>query len=55
MTDQMQRGQQWVKSLLQLINVSADVRSESQPNSVDGDFPESDSYWLTIDETNLMP
>ena len=55
MTDQIQRGQQWVKSLLQLINVSADVRSESQPNSVDGDFPESDSYWLTIDETNLMP
>lgn len=55
MTDQIQRGQQWVKSLLQLINVSADVRSESQPNSVDEDFPESDSYWLTIDETNLMP
>lgn len=55
MTDQMQRGQQWVKSLLQLINVSAGVRSESQPNSVDSDFPESDSYWLTIDETNLMP
>lgn len=55
MTDQIQRGQQWVKSLLQLINVSADVRSESQPNSVDGGFPESDSYWLTIDETNLMP
>lgn len=55
MTDQIQRGQQWVKSLLQLINVSADVRSESQQNFVDGDFPESDSYWLTIDETNLMP
>lgn len=55
MTDQMQRGQQWVKSLLQIINVSTDVRSESQPNSVDGDFPESGSYWLTIDETNLMP
>lgn len=55
MTDQIQRGQQWVKSLLQLINVSADVRSESQSNSVDGDFPESDSYWLTIDEANLMP
>lgn len=55
MTDQMQRGQQWVKSLLQLINVSADVRGESQQNSVDREFPESDSYWLTIDETNLMP
>lgn len=51
----MQRGQQWVKSLLQIINVSADVKGESQPNSVDGNFPESDSYWLTIDETNLMP
>lgn len=55
MTDQIQRGQQWVKSLLQLINVSADVRSESQQNFVDGDFLESDSYWLMIDETNLMP
>lgn len=52
---QMQRGQQWLKSLLQIINVSASV-TESQPNPVEsGDFLELDSYWLTIDETNLMP
>lgn len=55
MTDQIQRGQQWLKSLLQLMNVPADVKGESQPNSGYGDFIESDSYWLTIDETNLMP
>jgi spoIIIJ-associated protein len=51
---QMQRGQQWLKSLLQLMNVSADV-TESQPNLEEsGDFA-PDSYWLAIDETNLMP
>lgn len=55
MTDQMQRGQQWLKSLLQLINVPADVEGELQSNSISGDLSESDSYWLTIDETNLKP
>jgi len=57
MTDsQMQRGQQWLNSLLQIIGVSADVKAESHPNPVEsGDFLEPDSYWLTIDETNLMP
>lgn len=55
MTDsQMQRGQQWLKSLLQIINVSA--VTESHRNPVESrDCLEPDSYWLTIDETNLMP
>jgi spoIIIJ-associated protein len=52
---QIQRGQQWLKSLLQIIGVSAEV-TESARNPVEsGDFSEPDSYWLTIDETDLMP
>ena len=53
----MQRGQQWLETLLQLTGVSANVKAELEttPVSVDSDFQESDSYWLTIDETNLTP
>lgn len=52
---QMQRGQQWLKSLLQIMNVSADVTESNPTPEESGDFAESDSYWLTIDGTNLMP
>lgn len=49
---QMRRGQQWLKSLLQMIGVSAEV-TESCPEPVEGGFLEPDSYWLTIAETDL--
>lgn len=52
---QMQRGQQWLKSLLQIIGVSADVTESYPAPGESGHFPEPDSYWLTIDETDLMP
>lgn len=56
MTDsRMQRGQQWLETLLHLIEVSADVKAELESIYVDSDFQEPDSYWLTIDETNLTP
>jgi spoIIIJ-associated protein len=57
MTDSLrQRGQQWLETLLQLTGVSADVKVELESTAVQGsDFQESDSYWLTIDETNLTP
>jgi len=51
---QMQRGQQWVKSLLQIMDVAADV-TQSQPNPSESSVTEPDSYWLTIDETDLTP
>jgi spoIIIJ-associated protein len=56
MTDSLrQRGQQWLKTLLEITGVSADVKAELETTavSVDSDLKESDSYWLTIDETNL--
>ena len=49
-----QRGQQWLETLLQLRGVATDVKAELE--TVEGsDLPESDSYWLTIDETGLTP
>jgi spoIIIJ-associated protein len=52
----MQRGEQWLKKLLQLTGVSTNVTAniEAIP-SLGGDALEGDSYWLTIDETNLTP
>jgi len=52
----MQRGQQWLETLLQLTGVPAAVKADLETVSVeDGDHNEPDSYWLTIDETNLTP
>lgn len=57
MTDnRMQRGQQWLEKLLQLMNVSADVKAELHITPFEGsDFQQPDSYWLTIDERQLKP
>ncbi|MDZ8185349.1 MAG: R3H domain-containing nucleic acid-binding protein [Nostoc sp. ChiSLP02] len=52
----MQRGQQWLKTLLELSGISTEIHGSvetAQPQ--DDDSLESDSYWLTIDETNLTP
>ncbi|MDZ8109697.1 MAG: R3H domain-containing nucleic acid-binding protein [Nostoc sp. DedQUE12a] len=52
----MERGQQWLKTLLELSGISTEIHGSleaAQPQ--DEDFLESDSYWLTIDETNLTP
>lgn len=52
----MQRGQQWLKSLLELTGISAEIRGDIETaEPQDGDSPEPDNYWLTIDETNLIP
>jgi len=54
MTDsQMQRGQQWLETLLQLTGVSADVKAELETTLLNGGLQEPDSYWLTINEINL--
>jgi spoIIIJ-associated protein len=53
---QMQRGQQWLQTLLQLAGLSVDVKGELEKTaSLQGDSQEPDSFWLTIDETNLTP
>jgi len=52
----MQRGQQWLKSLLELTGVSAEIQGNLETvQSQDGDSPEPDNYWLTIDQSNLTP
>ncbi|MEA5554671.1 R3H domain-containing nucleic acid-binding protein [Anabaena cylindrica UHCC 0172] len=52
----MQRGEEWLKQLLQLIGVSTNVKGNlgSAP-AIGADSPEPDSHWLTIEQTNLMP
>ncbi len=52
----MQRGQQWLKTLLQLTGTPAEIQGNLETAlPQDGDSPEPDNYWLTIDETNLTP
>ncbi len=52
----MQRGQQWLESLLQLTGVSTGVRAEPESIPVESRDPqEPESYWLTVDETKLSP
>lgn len=54
--NRMQRGQQWLKLLLQLTGVSADVKADLETTPGESsNFEQPDSYWLTIDETNLTP
>lgn len=57
MTDsRMKRGQEWLKTLLQLSGLSVDIEAEKETTlSQDEESPEQDSYWLTIGETNLSP
>jgi len=52
----MQRGQQWLKSLLEFTGVSAEIQGNLEVAQTQyDDSPEPDNYWLTIDETNLTP
>ncbi|MBD2355564.1 RNA-binding protein [Tolypothrix sp. FACHB-123] len=52
----MQRGQQWLKTLLLLTGVSAEVEGNLEPaQPQSGDSEEPDNYWLTIDQTTLSP
>jgi spoIIIJ-associated protein len=52
----MQRGQQWLKTLLQLTGIPAEIQGNLETAlPQDGDSPEPDNYWLTIDKTNLTP
>jgi len=50
----MQRGQQWLKTLLHISGVNADITGGIETTQGhDGAFKELDNYWLTIDESNL--
>jgi spoIIIJ-associated protein len=55
MTDnQMQRGQQWLKTLLQLSGLQAEINGEMESTITQhSQESEEDSYWLTIDESSL--
>jgi len=51
----IQRGQEWLRLLLQLMGVPSEVKAELETPIQGSNSPqeEPDSYWLTIDETNL--
>ncbi|WP_392535438.1 protein jag [Nostoc sp. C117] len=52
----MERGQEWLKTLLEISGIPTEIHGNletAQPQ--DGDSPEPDNYWLTIDEANLTP
>ncbi len=52
----MQRGQQWLKTLLDITGVNAEITGGIETTQGrDGEFQELDNYWLTIDESNLTP
>jgi spoIIIJ-associated protein len=57
MTDSpMQRGQQWLKTLLELTGVSTEIDGELETAQLgESNSEEPDNYWLTIDESNLTP
>lgn len=47
----MQRGRQWLEEMLQLASFPSTVNAEISPAAQE----EPNSYWLTIDETQLNP
>lgn len=52
----MQRGEEWLKKLLQLTGISANVEGNlGAAPAIGADSQAPNSYWLTIDDTNLMP
>lgn len=50
MSEQMQQGQQWLETLLQLMGLPAPVKI-----STDQDTSDSSAYWLVIDDNALTP
>jgi spoIIIJ-associated protein len=52
----IQRSEQWLQNLLLLTGVSTQAQAKLETTaSFDPDLPAVESYWLTIDETNLTP
>ena len=49
MEEKIQRGQQWLETLLKLMGTPAGVKMEE----LEEDYQESTAYWLIIDETQL--
>lgn len=50
----MQRGEQWLKELLQLTGFSVEIKVDKEESDLGEKDPLSlNSYWLTIDESNL--
>ncbi|AFY52786.1 putative RNA-binding protein [Rivularia sp. PCC 7116] len=50
----MQRGEQWLKELLQLSGFSVEIKGDKEENTLGEKDPLSlNSYWLTIEESNL--
>ncbi len=56
MTDPIARGTAWLQTLLGYSGVSASISGEFEEDAIASeDSPEGESFWLTIDRTNLTP
>ncbi|MEA5618168.1 R3H domain-containing nucleic acid-binding protein [Cronbergia sp. UHCC 0137] len=52
----MQHGEQWLKTLVELVGISTEVRGNLEPAPFfHQDSPAGENYWLTIDSVNLSP
>lgn len=52
----MERGQQWLQTLIQLTGLSVEVIGEIETTTgFEANSENVDHYWLKIDETNLTP
>ncbi|MFM5892116.1 MAG: protein jag [Dolichospermum sp.] len=50
----MQNSEEWLQNLLLLMGLSTQVRANLETNQAsEQDTPTGESYWLTIDQTNL--
>lgn len=56
MTDNdLERGQNWLKKLLQLLGVYTDVKGELEANFLEAGEARQNSYWLIVDESTMTP
>ncbi|MGJ5674814.1 MAG: protein jag [Nostochopsis sp.] len=57
MTDsRMERGQQWLKTLLQFTGINTEIKGDLEvAKIIEGESQEPDNYWLTIDHINMTP
>jgi spoIIIJ-associated protein len=52
----MRRGEQWLKTLLQLTAINTEVRGDIESRVIGySDSPQGEAYWLKVDESNLTP
>jgi spoIIIJ-associated protein len=52
----MERGQQWLKTLLQFTGINTEIQGDLEIVKIaESESQEPDNYWLTIDHVNMTP